>query len=94
MQQRLQRFIAGCGYFNEDRVTVRAPVHAALHQVVQVNVEVGGRSRHWQTRLDQRDRAAVGLLGLESGLIEQETGDGTVHDLQHLRHQLRLCGQQ
>ena len=94
MQQRLQRFIAGCGYFNEDRITVSAPVHAVEHQAVKVNVEVGGRPLHPQARLDQRDRAAVGLLGLQIGLIEQEMRDGTVHDLQHRRHQLGLCSQQ
>ena len=90
VQQRLQRFIGGCAYLDEDRLTVGAPVHAIEHQAVQVDVAVGGRAKP----LDQRDRAAVGLLGLESGLIEQETRDGTVHDLQHQRHQLRLCAQQ
>ena len=58
MQQRLQRFIGGCGYLDEDRLTVGAPVHAVQHQAVKVNVEVGGRAK----ALDQRDRAAVGLL--------------------------------
>ena len=94
VRQRRQRFIRGCGYIDENQLTVGVPVRAVKHQAVQVDVGVRGRSRHSQARLDQRDRAAVGLLGLESGLIEQETGDGTVHDLQHLRHQLRLCGQQ
>ncbi len=44
--------------------------------------------------LDQRDRAAVGLLGLQPGLLEQEASDCSVHDLQHRRHQQRLRGQQ
>ena len=43
VQQRLQRFIGGCGYLDEDRLTVGAPVHAVEHQAVKVNVEVGGR---------------------------------------------------
>ena len=41
-----------------------------------------------------RDCAAVGLSGLQPGLIEQEARDYAVHDLQRRRHQLRLCGQQ
>jgi len=44
--------------------------------------------------LDQRDRAAVGLKGLETGLLEQVARDHAVHDLQHRRYQHRLCGQQ
>ena len=71
-------------------LNVGAPVHAVEHQTVQVDVQVRGRPE----TLDQRDRAAVGLLGLQPGLIEQETRDGTVHDLQHRRHQLGLCSQQ
>ena len=72
------------------RLTLGAPIHAVQHQAVQVDVQVGGRAKP----LDQRDRAAVGLLGLESGLIEQETRDGPVHGLQHRRHPLGLRGQQ
>ena len=67
-----------------------APVHAVQHQAVKVDVEIGGRSKS----LDQRDRAAVSLLGLQPGLIEQKARDGAVYDLQHRRHQLGLCGQQ
>jgi len=47
--------------------------------------------------LDQRDRAAVGLLGLlglQPGPIDQGTRDGAVYDLQHRRHQLGLRRQQ
>lgn len=44
--------------------------------------------------LDQRDRAAVGLVGLHARLLEQEPGDHAVHDLQHGCNQLGLCGQQ
>ena len=47
-----------------------------------------------KVRLDQRDRAAVGLIALETGLPEQVARDHTLHDLQHGRHQLRLSGQQ
>ena len=93
VQQRLQRFIGGCAYLDEDRLTLGAPVHAIQHQAVQVDVEVGGRAKP----LDQRDRAAVGLLGLESGLIEQEARDHAMRHLQHRRHrrhQLGLRGQQ
>ena len=68
VKQRLQPFIGGRGYFDKDRLTVSAPVDAVEHQAVQVDVQVGGRSE----ALDQRDRAAVGLGGLEPGLIEQE----------------------
>jgi hypothetical protein len=48
-------------------------VHAVQHQAVQVDVEVGGRAK----ALDQRDRAAVGLVGLETGLPEQVARDHT-----------------
>ena len=68
MQQRLQRFIRGCRHFDEDRLTVSAPVHAIEHQAVQVDVQVGGRAE----ALDRRDRSAVGLIGLQPGLLEQE----------------------
>ena len=47
-----------------------------------------------KVRLDQRDRAAVGLVGLETGLPEQSARDHAVHHLQHERHPLGLCGQQ
>ena len=47
-----------------------------------------------KVRLDQRDRAAVGLIALETGLPEQVARDHAVHDLQHGRHQLGVCGQQ
>ena len=57
---------------------------------MQVNVEIGRRPKS----LDQRDRAAVGLKGLEAGLIQQVARDHAVHDLQHRRYQHRLCGQQ
>jgi len=55
-----------------------------------MNFEIGRRPKS----LDQRDRAAAGLKGLEAGLIEQVARDHTVHDLQHRRYQRRLCGQQ
>jgi len=31
VQQRLQRFIGRCGYFDEDWLTVGTPVHAVQH---------------------------------------------------------------
>ncbi len=39
-----ERISCMCGYFNEGRLTVAAPVHTAQHQAVQVDVEVGSRS--------------------------------------------------
>ena len=57
---------------------------------MQMNIEIGRRARS----LDQRDRAAVSLKGLEAGLIQQVAHDHTVHHLQHRRHLHRLCGQQ
>lgn len=42
-----------------------------------MNVEISGRSK----ALDRRDRAAVGLVGLQLGLIEQDVRDGDVYDL-------------
>ena len=86
MQQRLQRFIGGRGDLDENRLTVGAPVHAVQYQAVQVGVQVGGATKP----LDQRDRAAAGVLGLQPGLIEQEARDCMAHDLQHRGHQLRL----
>ena len=59
---------------------------------MQVSVQIGSGTRHWQARLDQRDRAAVGLLGLQPGLIEQDPRDGAVllaHQLD--RKALRDC---
>jgi len=57
---------------------------------VKVNVQIGGRSK----TLDQRDRTAVRLLGLQPALIEQKACGGAVYDLQHRDHQLGLRGQQ
>jgi len=94
VQQRLKRVIAGRGHLDEDRLAVGVPVHAVEHQAVQVDVQIGRRPRHWQARLDQPERAAVGLLGLQPGLIDQEVRDGAVHGLQHGRHQLARRGRQ
>ena len=91
MQDRLQRLIGWRRYFDEGRFTVGiASVHAVQHQAVDVYVEIGGRAE----ALDQRDRAAVGLVGLETGLPEQVARDHAVHHLQHGCHQLGLRGQQ
>ena len=65
-------------------------VHAVQHQTVQVNVEIGRRPKS----LNQRDCAAVGLKGLETGLVEQVARDHPVHHLKHRRYQQRLRGQQ
>ena len=46
------------------------------------------------TSLLMRDRTAVGLVGLHPGLLGQEARDGSVTDLQHRCHQVRLCSQQ
>jgi hypothetical protein len=67
-----------------------APVHAVQLQAVQVDVEIGGRAR----ALDQRDDAAIGLVGLHARQLERKPSDHAVHDLQHGRHKLGLCGQQ
>ena len=53
-----------------------------------------------KVRLDQRDGAAVGLVGLVGlidpapGLPKQVARDHAVHHLQHGRHELGLGGQQ
>ena len=73
-----------CGGFNElRRAACAAPVHAVQHQAMQMNVEVGRRAK----TLDQRDRAAVGFVGLEPSLAEQVPRDHAVHHLQYPRHQ-------
>lgn len=91
VQDRLQRFVVRRGYLHElGRPVNAAPVHAVQHQAVKVNYQVGGRAK----ALNQSDRTAVSLVGLEPDLIEQVARDDTVHHLQHRRHQLGLCGQQ
>ena len=91
VQHRLQRLVGRRGHFDEDRFAFGvAPVHAVQHRAVKVDVQIGRRSKS----LDQRDRAAVSLLGRHPGLIEQKARDGAVYDLQHRRHQLGLRGQQ
>ena len=47
VQQRPQRFIAGCGHFDIDRLNVSVPVHAVQHQTEPVlSNECGG----WRLR--------------------------------------------
>jgi len=90
VQQRPQLLVGGGIGLDEYRLAVRAPVHAVQHQAMQMNIEIGRRAKS----LDQRDRAAVSLKGLEAGLLEQVARDHAVHDLQQRRYQHRLCGQQ
>ena len=91
MQHRLQRFVGWLGNFDELRRPVNAaPVHAVQNRAVKVNVQVGGRAK----ALNQSDRTAASLVGLEPGLTEQEPSDHAVHDQQHGRHQLWLCCEQ
>ena len=91
VQHRLQRLVGWLGNVDELRRPVNAaPVHAVQHQAMQVYVEIGRRAK----ALNQRDRTAVSLVGLETGLVKQEARDHAVHHLQHGRHQLGLCGQQ
>ena len=61
-----------------------------IASIYALNVEVGRRPK----ALDERDGAAVGLVGPEAGLPQQVARDHAVHHLQHGRHQLGLCGQQ
>ena len=72
------------------RPVIAAPVHAVQHKAVKVSGQVGGRAK----ALNQRDRAAVSLVGLEPDLIEQMVRDYALHHPQHKRHQLGLCNQQ
>ena len=90
VQHRLQCFVSWLGNFDELRRPNAAPVHTVQDQAVKVNVQVGGRAK----ALNQSDRTAVSLVGLEPGLTEQVARDDAVHHLQHKRHQLGLCGQQ
>ena len=85
MQHRPQRIVGWRGFIDEDRGAVAAKsVHAVQHQAVQVDDEIGGRPE----ALDQRDRSAVGLVSIETGLAEQVASNHAVHALQHGRHQL------
>ena len=91
VQHRLQRRIGRRGHLDKQGLAFgAATVHAVQHQAVKVDVQVGGRAK----ALNQRDRTAVSLVGLEPGLTEQVARDHAVHHLQHNRHQLGLCGQQ
>ena len=91
VQHRLHRFVGWLGNFDELRRPVSAaPAHAVQDQAVKVNVQVGGRAK----ALNQSDRTAVSLVGLEPSLAEQVPRDHAVHHLQHGRHQLGLCSQQ
>ena len=86
-----KRGVRGAGHFDKNRRAVGAtPAHAVQHQAVKVDVEIGRRAK----AQDQRHSAAIGLLGLQSGLIEQQARADAVHQLQHRRHQLGLCRQQ
>ena len=77
VQHRLQRFIGWRRHLDEFRRAVSAAsVHAVQHQAMQVSVEIGRRAE----ALDQRDRAAVGLVCLEPGLPEQVARDHAVHN--------------
>ncbi|MEO5735181.1 MAG: hypothetical protein ABIN96_00245 [Rubrivivax sp.] len=90
VQHRLRHLVGWRGDLREDRFAFGvAPVHAVQQQAVQVDVQVGRRTN----ALNQRDRAAVSLLGLQSGLSEQEARNGAVHHLEHGRHQTGLRGQ-
>ena len=91
VQHRLQRFSGRRSNLDELRRSFSAaPVHAVQHLAAQVDVEVGCRAE----ALDQRDRAAVGLVRLQARLIEQEARDHAVQHLQHGRHQIGLRSQQ
>ena len=91
VQHRLQRFTGWRRYLDEIRRAFSgASVHAVQHQAVKVDVQVGGRAK----ALNQRDRAAVGLVCFETNLTEQVARDHTVHHLQHGRQQPGLRGQQ
>jgi hypothetical protein len=91
LQQRVQLVVGGRTGLDEGWHTVGlTAVHAIQHQAVQVNVEVGGGAK----ALDQRDRAAVALVGLEPGSLQQMACDHALHHLQHRRDPLGLRGQQ
>ena len=91
VQHRLQCRVGWRGHFCEDRGAVGTrSVHAVQHQAVQVDVEIG----RGPEALDQRDRAAVGLVSFESRLTQQVARDHAVHHLQHGRCQLGLGDQQ
>ena len=62
-------------------------VHAVQHQAVQVDVEVGRGSE----TLDQRDGAALTLVGAQAGIGQQMVRDPALHHLQHRRDRLRRC---
>ena len=91
MQQRVQLAVGGRTHLDEGRRAIgAAAVHAIQHQAVQVDVEVGRRLE----ALDQRDGAAVALVGLELGSVQQMARDHALHHLQRRRDQLGLRGQQ
>jgi len=91
LQQRVQLVVGGRTRRDEGRRAIDvAAVHAVQHQAVQVDVQVGRGAE----ALDQRDRAAVAFIGLETDSVQQMARDHALHHLQHRRDPLGLRGQQ
>ena len=67
----------------EDRPVLGALIHPGEDQAVQVDVEIGRRAQS----LDERDRAGVGYVPLQSALesrvLDQKGRDDPVNDLKY-----------
>ena len=74
----------------EDRLALSAPIHAIEHQTVQMDVQIGGRTKS----LYQCDRTGVGCGAFQTCLLEQKTCDDAVDDAQHRREQFGVRGDQ
>ncbi|MDV6345791.1 hypothetical protein R2Q26_14770 [Nitrosomonas sp. Is37] len=58
----------------ERRYAVLDVIDAIRYQTMQVDVEIGHRTK----TLNQRDRTALCITSLESGLFDQKSGNGTL----------------
>ena len=91
LQQCVEILVGGRTRLDEAGRTVGvAAAHSVQHQTVQANAEVGGRAE----TLDQRDGAAVAIVGPEPGIVQQRPRNHVLHHLQHRRDQLGMRAQQ
>jgi len=92
LQQSVQLVVSGRNHLDKHRHAIAiaiAPVHPVQHRAVKVDVEVGGRAE----ALDQREGAALALVGLEPGAVQQVARNHALDHLLHRRDQLGLLSQ-
>jgi len=77
---------AGCTRLVKDRFALVPPIPPVENEAVDVDVKIGRRAKS----LNERHRAAVSGTSLAHCLLEQETGDDPVHDMQHRGEQFGM----